>query len=1145
MGRIGKFVFKINCDIVEGQPYKKIFMASLVHRSRAAVLVFGGWGLQTLLHVYPRLRALQTEREALGLTHLPDLNRILSYAAIMPAPYIKLPDTYVPLRLVYPSPIAIPEAFYCERQLLSIHTQLHDAQQRNSNLTEAEQIGECLFDAAQSRYLEEIPLRLPAGYYPPAGYPQGRVTRSDMFQAGLKWSESVSRAFISRVMDPTRLDQVEPHDTFVQTHLYVIAALTEPMTSALIWPIVSELVSLLGGRNVARVTGLFCAGSFALDHTRVYEEAAAHVALSELDLLTGVKQDAKLANDLKTRVDSGRSGASKRVGHNLFDQICIVDREKSNQSLARNAHELAVLAGNVIESYIAADGDVFVSTRLAPDQIHLRKAPYSLLGAATTYVPLKAYIEAAREEEIKEIIRTYVLDEAKALEASQHVLGNGVTITDNLEATLSNLAIAPDQVVRSLLKSDTSDLFERDPLDMEWYPKSGWLGRLRHLGNSWLDRLNGTRQLDIIKSNYGIDIPLPNLRVRRRFLIPPAASEILRDQEPVARMWEWSQQINTLTHTMRDNLQARLANNEFNRVWGLDTYAQLEATPDALRQFYHNTWTQRHENQPAVIPHTLIRLIQAVVVNICKLPLGLHTVDFALRRLQGHVDQLRERIVPRNQGETTVEENRIEDQRRLWEGRDLINAIRHSPYLSTIMGRVILLVGFIAYLFSHWLIFDMPTLGVEFSLFEQALMLIIVSSIPVLPALTLLIVNRLKFRRLRQRRIEIALTQLSLYANGQIATNLQQVYKRFATELERLYTPIQQAIAILKTNNTSTQHAIRVPPIGIEEPHGRQTYSTLSLWQEILSTVRKLRIQVETGLMNAREYFVDIWKTDGRNQIGWSERGEKLGQRVRLALETELNRGEYEDIILDRMAKQQKIEPAALHQQVIDGKQCPFAMPIKDPNRHRTPFACSACLGKQPCLLVGQGQQATTNFGIAALIQEYSNKATAHLYLYPQSASQQTAERKTMLRTLIDLCRIEQLLFSDNALNPIEYTEKLFAIAKPAANFEISKQIDHERTAIDFGVSQNVHHSKLKRPLEIRKVNLLTSEDPLSISIVRTVNGISYSDLTCSDRLLAEFYRLNDHDRAQLVLLSSSYDTLYGKQPDDVIASDEAQFPQP
>lgn len=1118
-------------------------MASLVHRSRAAVLVLGGWGLQTLLHVYPRLRALQTEREALGLTHLPDLNRILSYAAIMPAPYIKSSDTYTPLRLVYPSPIAVPEAFYCERQLLSIHTQLHDAQQRNANLTEAEQIGECLFDAARSRYLEEIPLRQPNAYYPPTGYSQGRVTRSDMFQAGLKWSESVSRAFINRVMDPTRLDQVEPHDTFVQTHLYVIAALTEPMTSALIWPVVSELVSLLGGRNVARVTGLFCAGSFALDHTRVYEEAAAHVALSELDLLTGVKQDAELTNTFKRQVELGRRGASRRVGHNLFDQICIVDREKSNQSLARDAHELAVLAGNVIESYIAADGDVFVSTRLAPDRIHLSKAPYSLLGAATTYVPLKAYIEAAREEEVKEIIRTYVLDEPKALEASQHILGNGVTITDNLEATLSQLAIAPDQVVRSLLRSDTSDLFERDPLNMEWYPKSGWLGRLKRLGNSWLDRLNGTRQLDIVKSNYGIDIPLPNLRVRRRFLIPPAASEILRDQEPVARMWEWSQQVNTLTQTMRDQLRSRLTNNEFNRVWGLNTYAQLEATTDALRQFYRNTWTQRHENQTAVIPHTLVRLLQAVVANICKSPLGLHTVDFALRRLQVHVDHLRERIVPRNQGETTAEDNRVEDQRRLWEGCDLINAVRHSPYLSAIMGRVILLVGLIAYLFSHWLTFDMPILRGEFSLFEQALILIMVCSVPVLPALILMVGNRLKFRRLRQRRIEIALTQLSLYANGQIATNLQQVYIRFASELERLHTPIQQAIATLRIDNTSAQEAIRVPPTGIEEPHGRQTYTTVKLWQEILATIRKLRIQVEAGLMNAREYFVSAWQTDGKNQIGWSERGEKLGQRVRLALETELNHGEYEDVILDIMARQQGIEPANLHQRVIEGEQCPFAVLTTDPNRHRTPFACSACLDRKQCLLLGQGQQSTNNFGIAPLIQEYSNKATAHLYLYPQSAGQQTAERKTMLRTLIDLCRIEHLLFSNNALNPIEYTEKLFAIAKPAANFEMSKQIDHERPAIDFGVSQNVHNSKLKRPLEIRKVSLLTSEDPLSISIVRTVNGISYSDLTCSDRLLAEFYRLNDHDRAQLVLLPAHYVTLYGNPPDDVIASDETQFP--
>ena len=44
----------------------------------------------------------------------------------------------------------------------------------------------------------------------------------------------------------------------------------------------------LGNRNVARIVGLFATGSFAKDNSQSLEEANAHVALRELEVLTGV-----------------------------------------------------------------------------------------------------------------------------------------------------------------------------------------------------------------------------------------------------------------------------------------------------------------------------------------------------------------------------------------------------------------------------------------------------------------------------------------------------------------------------------------------------------------------------------------------------------------------------------------------------------------------------------------------------------------------------------------------------------------------------------------------------------------------------------------------------------------------------------------
>ena len=55
------------------------------YRTRAAVLCFGGWGLQTMLHLWPRLRLIQEERQILGIDReLPNLDRLTAFAAILP-----------------------------------------------------------------------------------------------------------------------------------------------------------------------------------------------------------------------------------------------------------------------------------------------------------------------------------------------------------------------------------------------------------------------------------------------------------------------------------------------------------------------------------------------------------------------------------------------------------------------------------------------------------------------------------------------------------------------------------------------------------------------------------------------------------------------------------------------------------------------------------------------------------------------------------------------------------------------------------------------------------------------------------------------------------------------------------------------------
>ncbi len=75
-------------------------------RTRAAILCFGGWGLQTMLHLWPRLRLIQEERELTGcVLELPNLDRLTAFAAILPemAPALSVLPA-APFQVLQPNP---------------------------------------------------------------------------------------------------------------------------------------------------------------------------------------------------------------------------------------------------------------------------------------------------------------------------------------------------------------------------------------------------------------------------------------------------------------------------------------------------------------------------------------------------------------------------------------------------------------------------------------------------------------------------------------------------------------------------------------------------------------------------------------------------------------------------------------------------------------------------------------------------------------------------------------------------------------------------------------------------------------------------------------------------------------------------------
>ena len=152
-------------------------------RTRAAVLCFGGWGLQTMLHLWPRLRLIQEERQVLGIDReLPNLDRLTAFAAILPetvpasgtTPALALrvagdatertpvPEAkrrgsadarapVPPFHVLQPNLERYPAPFYLERQLASIEAEAAAASA--SGLTYAERVGARLLKRCPRRWL--------------------------------------------------------------------------------------------------------------------------------------------------------------------------------------------------------------------------------------------------------------------------------------------------------------------------------------------------------------------------------------------------------------------------------------------------------------------------------------------------------------------------------------------------------------------------------------------------------------------------------------------------------------------------------------------------------------------------------------------------------------------------------------------------------------------------------------------------------------------------------------------------------------------------------------------------------------------------------------------------------------------------------
>ncbi len=795
------------------------------HHSRAAIVCFGGWGLQTMLHVWPRLALVQEERQALGTAaFLPDLDRLTAFAAIVPAVQAAVAERVcLEVQAVHPATGHRPPPGYLEGLLETF--QRWPTVPAAPGQSEAERQGSRLLRRAQEAGVVQ-PLALVPGS-------SSRLAdlilpaRSAMGRLGLDLAPAIAGALVREVIDATRLDGAQPYDPFVQTTIYVVASLAEPHTSALMWPVLDELVGALGARHIARVVGFFGTGSFAAGASRELEEAAVHVALQELEnLIHPGRPDAEVAARRQVaaagyrppygwvpdeRPGSARFGMARRpVSGSLLDEVYLVDREKSNQALAESPQELAVLVGNALEAFLVSGGADLVEEQLILEDIGGRIFPYSTVGTACDYVPLAEYLATAIAGEQQQLIRREVLM------TGEQAASDG--------ASLADLGLAQGDVLTCVLDAGVALALERpDPADApEGLPagegqsfsepgRAGWSG--------WL----------------------AGLRVAEDFLLPGAVTRQLRQAQTPA-LW-------------RKIAESRLAEatGELDRL--CDAVESAEGLPrrgiaPSAGGAGEQAVPPANGTAPAsgvtivegLAPRAAAAAVTRLVEDICSASGGLLRARACGAQWNGQIEATLEELARADlPGESGGgHPAKMARWRRRWEA---LGAGGPSAGAASAAGGVLGLLA--AAIVAGWLVARAP---VSLSSFQSLALILAAFAVALVSAGAGWTIATWRERRLKRAWILLAREQLAQHARRRLQRALVRLYGQVQFDLRAVQASIEEATAELVAWAEAGDGADGRPPAAAGSSHLRLAHDSDRLWQTVREQVTQATAQGESGL---------------------------------------------------------------------------------------------------------------------------------------------------------------------------------------------------------------------------------------------------------------------------------------------------------
>lgn len=756
--------------------------------SRAAILCLGGWGLQVLLHLVPRFQATQEQRAALQAVG-PDLNEITSFGAVVPEPMLT-GDGHAQFYLRRPRLDAPWTPYYVERLLLEMQRRTPSATEERSAalLTSAERRAALLLrmaePALQPMGYEGYEFRAPAGGLPGLGlratgqvqsHGLRRATRGDIFSAGLIHADYVARLLETHVLDPIRQDNLAPDDPFVQTTLYVIAPLFEPLASAQIWPLVGALMARMGRRHISNVVGLFATGSYATDLTRGIEDASVASSLHELEILTGMRRDEARRAALLAQVEATRPTLAGYIGERLFDRIYLLDREKSNQGLAQDSHELAVLAGNALEALVVGSGDLFIQEQLGFSVHTADERPYSLIGASADYVPVNQILHSVNRREESRLVREWVLRNTP--EEPQ-----------------------PNPLTR---------LLDRQPGPS-----------LAELGFSQAKALHNLAAR--LPELYDDEDPqeIGDLGVRQSFIFPPAAAHELRRLAPLA----WSDAFDDYAAQVRSTFDLAVGRDAVNEAWGLATVG-----PDTTLGF-----TAGLEADDRLYPQLLVKMHKRLVDLLAGSPTGLIRASEQTQRWLHETEEALQKLQT-SSTPSTRQLARIQHDlaRREWSVQYREMAGR-QPTLGATLLRCLIATGLVGLLSLIYLFFA----GRTWDPSQDGWALGGFGAGALLAALITVRIHDSRRRRARRARIVLAQAELTGALQNAAHEGLVRAYSQLASVLQGWQKMLREAMDELQHLSTPPEMPA-VPPPDIAQSYLYQPHLNQSLWDRCLAYLRK------------------------------------------------------------------------------------------------------------------------------------------------------------------------------------------------------------------------------------------------------------------------------------------------------------------